>query len=440
MLENLLSLGTAKMDITPSKPVQLAGFQNRPPAGFDAIDSCIYARIFYFKQQAEGGNVQQVIVISAELLCWENELVIKLKARLSDSYNIPREGIILHATHSHSGPSTMNFIDLWDPDPEYIAFLQVQIIEGAGLAMANAEHVTVERGLGDSEIAVNRRKKVGAETMLAANYEGLRDPELQVIQFKNDIGDVKAALLHYTCHPVLTSENRLSYEFCGAAVECLEQQFKHNESGNDVIVGFLQGCCGDINPTVVENLDEGIQGFDVICEKGKQLAESAWSIINHKMVILRTDELQCSEHSVELPFQHTPTRDELENIQLTGSELEIRWATHLLQHPEKLRHSATLWITQIKLATDLNLLFMNGEIVVSYGLFVKELSGGNTLPIAYSNGNIGYVTTAKQLEEGGYEPVDSVFYYGLPAPYDCTVESIVLEKLKETMGKRKSYV
>jgi hypothetical protein len=47
------------------------------------------------------------------------------------------------------------------------------------------------------------------------------------------------------------------------------------------------------------------------------------------------------------------------------------------------------------------------------------------LPVGYSNGMVGYVTTARQIEEGGYEPVESSRYYGLPAPFAPEIEPIL---------------
>jgi hypothetical protein len=49
-------------------------------------------------------------------------------------------------------------------------------------------------------------------------------------------------------------------------------------------------------------------------------------------------------------------------------------------------------------------------------LYIKQLSQGGTLPLGYSNGMVGYVPTAAQIAEGGYEGDSSSVSFGLPAP------------------------
>jgi len=424
MRDDTLYLGATKLNITPKKPVQLVGFASRSQADFIAKDSDIYARFFYFNHQNGADAEQQALVISVDLLCWGNEFATRLRDRISKRWGIPQSAVVLHATHNHSGPTTRKFVNMKDPDSDYIEFLQRQIMDGIDLAIANAEPVRIERGVGESAMAVNRRKAVNGNIVNASNDKGPTDPELTVIKFLSDSGATKAVWVHYTCHPVLTSANRLSSEYCGIAVELLEQQL-----GGEAIVGFLQGCCGDINPS----RGGAAHGYDVICELGRQLAEDVQKTLEDAMVPLKNAQLRCVRHTAKLPYRNIPTLGELQNKQRLGTGLEKGWAAFLIQHPEEVETSATLELTKIDFADNLSLLFMNGEMVVSYGLFVKECSNGSTIPVAYTNGIIGYVTTAKQLEEGGYEPIDSVFYYGLPSPYDSQVESIVLNKIKETI-------
>jgi hypothetical protein len=63
-------------------------------------------------------------------------------------------------------------------------------------------------------------------------------------------------------------------------------------------------------------------------------------------------------------------------------------------------------------------------------LYTKEASPRRLLPVAYTNGMIGYVPTRRQIEEGGYESAEAFRYYGHPAPFADTAEAAVLEHIR----------
>ena len=112
------------------------------------------------------------------------------------------------------------------------------------------------------------------------------------------------------------------------------------------------------------------------------------------------------------------------------------WSKLLLNHPERLRPSVALEMTRLDIARDLVLLTFNAEMAVNYGLFVKSQSQRRLLPLGYTNGMIGYVPTAKQLSEGGYESNESFFYFGLPSPLHCSADALVRESIRKMQMDR----
>jgi hypothetical protein len=48
---------------------------------------------------------------------------------------------------------------------------------------------------------------------------------------------------------------------------------------------------------------------------------------------------------------------------------------------------------------------------------------------------MGYIPTAKMLDEGGYEPITSGMYYGLAAPFTPEVETLVLETITSVIAR-----
>ncbi|MFC5652272.1 neutral/alkaline non-lysosomal ceramidase N-terminal domain-containing protein [Paenibacillus solisilvae] len=426
MNTHALLLGTAKVDITPNKPVPLTGFATRNNAKFTAIDSRLYAKLFYFREFGETGSSFLSLVVCADLLNWDQRLADRLRDNIAVKWDIPKSAVILTATHNHSGPATMFGIGIGDPDPEYIDLLEHAVLDGVGYAQSNAEPVRLDKGAGVCPISVNRRSKVNGEYVIAPNFEGIADKELNVIRFSNFEGETKAIWLHYACHPVNSRENIVSSEFSGHACETIERTI-----GGNVVVAFLQGTCGEINP----NSDSGSSGIQATREIGDRMTRTALSLLDTAMEPLNAVSLECERSTAELPYRHVPSEEELERIENSGTELERNWAAFMRAHPERLKPSATFEIVKLSLADRLSLLFMNGELVIRYGLFAKQISDGTVLPVGYSHGMIGYVTTKTQLEEGGYEPVESTLYLGLPSPFDHITESIVLDSIQSSLAR-----
>jgi hypothetical protein len=75
-------------------------------------------------------------------------------------------------------------------------------------------------------------------------------------------------------------------------------------------------------------------------------------------------------------------------------------------------------------------------VVVGYCLRIKQDYGSKGILIAgYSNDVMSYIPTRKILQEGGYEPVDSMYYYGLPGPYNEEVEDRIYATVRQVLKR-----
>lgn len=425
-----LLLGSAKVDITPCYPVQLAGFASRDGHEFEAVQGRIYLRAHIFAQAVPGGGEERAALLSADLLFWSDEEARKLRERLALQCGIPYERIILHATHNHSGPAVSErTVGIGTPDAQYVEELARAAVGAVQEALLRLEPVQAYKGTGRCSISANRRKREGEQVVLGLNPGGNVDPELTVIAFRNLQGEVKAMLVHYACHPVLSSANVVAAEFCGMAMEQLEQKL-----GSGAICTYLQGCCGDINPD--DRLVEGEDGFAAMEVLGRALADEAWRVLAQGLRKLDGAPIASIRLSSALAHGQIPAMDEWKGIAADAEEPEYRreWARRFVQRPGWLRPHTGFEATCLAIADGLTFVAMNGEMMVEYGFFIKQ-AGAQYLPLAYSNGMAGYITTARQLEEGGYEPRESVPYFGLPAPFDAGTERQVLGVLKELLAQ-----
>ncbi|MGZ4164578.1 MAG: hypothetical protein ACXVDB_08625, partial [Tumebacillaceae bacterium] len=168
--------------------------------------------------------------------------------------------------------------------------------------------------------------------------------------------------------------------------------------GEGAVAVYLQGCCGDVQPALVEGERFAI-GNDVdVCRLGRELADVVIEVLEGKMRRLAVCELTSERTKVELELQGEAERVELE-------------------------------MTLCKVAEGLAFLTTNAEPVTAYGTFIKRSFGGSILPLGYTNGMIGYLPTAEQLAEGGYEPLGSLPFFRLPAPFVPEIEEQIHEAI-----------
>jgi hypothetical protein len=416
----VLQLGTAKVDITPSYPVPLAGFTHRKGC-FEDVMHRLYVRIWYFQQSDEDGTVRRSLLIQADLIWWGSDRVPGIRQSLAEQWGLDEENIILHATHTHSGPQTSNQFtpSLGSPDPAYLDNLALLIAKGVELAVNNVEPVTIERGIGHCELGVYRRKLVDGQVKMAPNEMGPTDPELNVFRFRTNSDKIKGVMAHYTCHPTTTGDNFISSEFPGIAMEQVERKLSPG-----TVASFLQGCCGDIRPALIREGNFYRGNDNDVQRLGEHLADAIEKVLLGDMQPVAPSMMRSRVQTVELPIQQLPSRSRLEHLRKSEG-VYGEWSRMMLDEPSRLQLSLPLELTLLHVANGLSFLAMNGEVVVDYGLFIKRRSGGRILPLPYSNGMIGYVPSAKQVEEGGYEGEDSAYYFALPGAFDTSLESIL---------------
>lgn len=419
-----LQLGTAKIEITPRAPLPLAGFAARQGLA-EGVAQPLFLRVLFFTQDDAGVGERRALLASADLLCWGEDRLPALRRRLLEQWGLGPEAVILSATHTHSAPQTSERLapSVGRPDPTYVAWLEEQLFVAIARAHADREPVTVQRGAGACRIGINRRKWSDGAIQMAPNADGPVDPELTAVRFRTPAGATKAVLAHYACHPTISQERLVSGEFPGVAMAAVEDAL-----GGAAVAAYLQGCCGEIKAAVLDG-DRFARGSAAnVRAVGQRLADDVLALLGRPLRDLAACPLAGRHATVELPFQRLPTPADL-LAQRRQPGIVGEWSDLLLRQPALLRPSVPLDLTRLDLAAGLSLLAMNGEISVTYGRFVKEATGGRVLPLGYSNGLIGYVVTADQLVEGGYEPIESTRYFGLPAPFAPAIEPRLKEAL-----------
>jgi hypothetical protein len=342
----------------------------------------------------------------------------------------PAQNIVLAATHNHSGPQTSGRFapSLGLPDPRFSSFLEDALLRAAASAEASLEPVTIRRYRGTHRLGLHRRARIDGEIRLAANPYGPTDPELSVVAFERVDGSPHSCLVHYACHPVISSANLISGEFPGAAMRALEER-------TGAVSLFLQGCSGDINPTDRDLTRFASGGEDEIDRCGLTLADQVLSVFTATGEELVPVPIRSEVLDLPLMFESIPSDAELISASMRPG-VDGEWGRELLADPSLRHPAATLAIRRLDIAEKLSLLAMNAEVVVEYGLFAKAISAGAVLPVSCCNGMIGYVPTAAQIAEGGYEPNGSTSYFLLPSRFSPAIEVDVRQAMKRLIRDR----
>jgi hypothetical protein len=415
----LLKLGTAKATITPPIGTMLAGFGHRDH-GAEAVLDDLETQVLWF--QSGDAPQQAVCMVTADIIGFDAALEHDLRNTISTAHGIKAEHILLAASHTHSGPQTCaNMLGVGVPAPEVIGALRQRILDATHAARGNLRPVILSAGRGRCEgYAVNRRVIIDGKATFSPNPAGVRDDDVSVMAcHHSETGELVAALFHFTCHPTTLGDYRITADYPGVARRYIE----HAHRG--ATVAFLQGCCGDVRPSCTYM---GAQQFRTgqpqdVAAFGTALGDTVVNILNGPLQPL-TAELGGRMTTVELPLSHQPSRDKLAQIADTGSPLEKQWSARLLAEPPS--PTRPFSVQRIDLAAELSLIALGGEVCCDYGHFVKQMTPDRLiLPVSYANGLTGYIPSARMFPEGGYEVDSSGLYYGLPAPFEPSIEALI---------------
>lgn len=406
-----LLLGADRTEITPAWPVPLAGYAARsagPPAS--EVLAPLNLRTLAFAAP------DPVVLISADLLWWGDDLVQEVRDAAHEQLGIERQSLILHATHTHSGPQTARYmtpaLGAWDE--RYLEHLKDSAVRSVQRALKSQQPVQLHRGRANTEAGVDRR---WARTA-GAVPQGTIDTEFTYLEFRGAAGDVVASATHFACHPVLHHGNAVTGDFAGALSTAIEDRWSP-------VSLYLQGCCGDVNPARYDAAGAFANGAQELIE---QFAGS----------LLRTAEDARRDSRPTGPPQVQLRRAAIElptvAPEAAGSGEEPEYVTQWRAlHESRPPRDPILSGVRLTLTEGLELLGLSGEPVSHYGLVIKELSGGACLPMGYTDGMSTYLVTDLQREQGGYEADQAPFYFGLPGLVASGAEDRIVGLIRELL-------
>jgi len=402
-----LLAGVAHSLINPPLGSDLTGYASRT-SGCTGVHDDLHAKALAISDGQTKGAI-----VTADLLGFDADQTARIRSDASNRTGIPAGNILLCASHTHTGPAMQRLRACGIPNESYVEEVLQRIALTIEEAVDRMQPAEFGCAVGEARIAVNRRMRAPDGSInLAPNPEGVIDPALGVWYFKAIGGRPIAVLFNYACHAVVIGDAlEVSADWPGAAQRAIEGSI-----GGHAM--FLQGCCGNINPR--ERMS-----WEAVEKLGREVADAVLSVLP-SIKFAQDARLVIRSETVQLPLKPPPKKEELERViadsesTLTNSDPQISqvakniarayldWAKTLLSRGAK--QSIPFEIFRLSIG-DCNILSLAGEVFVEYALNIKVMKP-KTMVCAYSNGNIGYVPTAKSFVEGGYEVDVAYRLYG----------------------------
>jgi hypothetical protein len=261
-----MRIGFGRSDVTPRVGVELSGFGafiNRHSTG---VRDRLWARAMAFDQDGA-----RLVLVSCDLIGLPGAVVHQVRQLVGAASGLPLEAVMVHCTHTHSGPGTAAYIGWGEADVPYMEILPRRIAHACTNALEGLQEARLSLAEVPCEgMSYNRE----AEKMPADLSAALRDdwrparPDLTETTCHVVKAEAGGRLIGFFscfgCHPVVCCEQtrQIHGDFAGVATNLLEGE--HPGS-----VGlFLQGAQGDLNSCVAHRPEpESLRALDVIAAR-----------------------------------------------------------------------------------------------------------------------------------------------------------------------------
>lgn len=216
-----LRVGAAKVDVTPRG--------DEMPQNMTGVLDPLYARAIVV-----GNGTDRAAMVTVDAGMLPTETWRRLGERAEAELGIPRDNVMLTATHTHSAPFVRS------------GGFEERIFQAVSEAAANMQPARVAFGTGISHINVNRNI-IDSDTRRwweGPNYEGPSDKTVAVLRFETSAGEPIGVYYNYAVHPVITGTlDMISADIPGAASNYIEASL-----GGDAVAVWSSGASGDQNP------------------------------------------------------------------------------------------------------------------------------------------------------------------------------------------------
>ncbi len=414
-----LLAGAATADITPRGPQFLYGYPHVPRTSTGVHDPLQGGALYLSDGRAS------LLLCSADVIFIGKDLAARVRARIEAAAGIPGGSVLVSATHTHSGPVTVDYLsNSADPvvpkaDAAYLRVLEDGLVEAALAARRSACPAEVGLAVADgSGVGTNRRAP-----------DGPTDPQVPVLIARERGGGAPiGCLLVCSMHPTVLHEGStlVSGDFPAMAREHLRGVL-----GPACPILYHTGPEGNQSPRHVTRENTFAEARRLGGLLGSRVAQAIPRIVYADRL-----ELAAARALLDLPRRSFPApaqaEERLRRARRRFEELkaaraprqEVRTAecdwfgseetltlARAAESGELQRAYAACLPAEVQVLRIGPWRFIGwpGEVFVEYALQVKR-QAPDTWIINLANGELqGYIVTEEAAREGGYEASNALF-------------------------------
>jgi hypothetical protein len=415
-----LQAGAGAVDITPRNSPFLFGYPHVERYSTGIHDPLLSSALFL----SDGDG--SVVFVANDIIYVSKAMAQRCRTRIAAALGVPAGNILISATHTHSGPLTVETLSneadpaVPDPDPETVQRVEDGIVAAATEAGQNARPARLGLAVADgSGVGTNRR-----------DPDGPSDPDVPVLMVRTD-DDAEPLALMLVCsmHPTVLHED--SALISGDFPATTRQFLQANHLGESCPVLHHTGPAGNQSPRHVTRGNT----FEEAERLGSLLGES----VARAIAGIRTStdiSLQARQAFVDLPRKPFPSVQEAE-AHLDRAVRRLQDLRDAGAPRRDIRTAECDWFgaeegvtlaraaqdgrlderRQERLPAEVQVIGVGpwhfvgwpGEVFVEYALEVKARCADTHL-ISLANGELqGYIVTPEAAAEKGYEASNAMF-------------------------------
>lgn len=441
--------GIARRGITPELGVELGGYPYVERANTGVHDELVATALYL---ESDGA----FLVIATDLFWITRTQGTEIRTRIEAATGLPVSRMAITCSHTHSAP-WMGVVFEGFPGRPFATPVDDDYLEQALLACTEAG-VEAVRSATEAKVGV-ALARCGAAEGIGGNRRnpdgGPVDEDLPLLCVADPDGTLRAVWTKYALHPtILQGDNVLvSADFPGS----LRAEVEGRCDGVSLL--YSMGTAGDQSPRWFRKGET----FDETERFGRTLAAAVVESLDD-VAWLDEPGIDADTRVIDLPVKQLPKPEQAEarvaelraqvaRLEAEGAEekrlqtarlwllgAECEWANSEQvvtgRIDERYREASPYEVAALRVG-NWGYAFLPGEVFCEYGLAIKERSPwAATHVVTLTNGHLpGYCVTQEALDEGGYEPGNSILAAAAgPALVDAATE--LLQQLLDRKGTR----
>ena len=414
-LQAQVSVGAAAVDITPPPGAPMPGYYyNR---GGEGVHDPLHAKAIVF----EHGGVKAALV-ACDLIGLPAAVAEAARARIERETGIPRERVMISATHTHTGALLISGPNRYNLEGEALALARqytdsvpVKIAEAVAKARAALRPARVRAGIGQEPSLTFNRRFLMSDGTIAWN-PGKRNPrivrpagpidaDVPVVWWESEKGEALAAYVNYALHLDTVGGTQVSADYPYTLAKLLGAAH-----GEQLVTLFTIGAAGNLNHIDVSTARPQ-KGHGEAARIGTVLAaaalKTAW-----KAEPAAGGRRQGASAVGRLPLRPY-TAEDLAWARKTAATFgrkdaapfnDLVRASRIEEIAGREGKPLEAEVQVIALGSDLAWVGLPGEIFTELGRAIKLASPFRyTIVAELANGSLGYVPDRKAYGEGAYE-------------------------------------